>query len=123
MESMGIISKVDEPSPWYTGMVVVPKKSGEYVYVNLKRLHESVLREVHSLPNVDKTIAQLTSAKCCSKLDANSGFRQTPLAKSSSVHSLLPPANTVSINCPLAFLVPQSTSRSRCPPSSVDSAE
>ena len=28
MESMGIISKVNEPTPWSTGMVVVPKKSG-----------------------------------------------------------------------------------------------
>ena len=28
MESMGVITKVDEPTPWCAGMVVVPKKSG-----------------------------------------------------------------------------------------------
>ena len=28
METMGIISRVDEPTPWCAGMVVVPKKSG-----------------------------------------------------------------------------------------------
>ena len=29
MVAMGVISKVDEPTPWCAGMVVVPKKSGE----------------------------------------------------------------------------------------------
>ena len=29
MESMGIISKVELPTPWYAGMVVVPKKDGK----------------------------------------------------------------------------------------------
>ncbi len=29
MESMGVISKVSEPTPWCAGLVVVPKKSGE----------------------------------------------------------------------------------------------
>ena len=28
MESLGIISKVDEPTPWCAGMVVAPKKGG-----------------------------------------------------------------------------------------------
>ena len=49
----------------------------------LKPLNESVLREVYPLPRVDDTLAQLTGAKVFSKLDANSGFRQIPLAKKS----------------------------------------
>ena len=28
MEAMGVIFKVDVPTPWYTGIVVVPKKEG-----------------------------------------------------------------------------------------------
>ena len=32
MESMGVISKVDEPTPWCAGMVAVPKKMGLFVY-------------------------------------------------------------------------------------------
>ena len=28
MESMGVISKVNDPTPWCAGMVVVPKKNG-----------------------------------------------------------------------------------------------
>ena len=30
MEAMGVISKVEDPTPWCTGMVVVPKKDGRY---------------------------------------------------------------------------------------------
>ena len=63
---------------------MVPKKSGDVcICVDLKPLNESVLREVHPLPKVDKTLTQLTGARVFSKLDANSGFWQIPLAKPS----------------------------------------
>ena len=84
MESGGIISKVDEPTPWCAGMVVVPKKSGAIrICVDLKKLNEGVLREVHPMPKVDETLALLAGATIFSKLDANSGFWQIPLAKDS----------------------------------------
>ena len=84
MESMGVISKVDEPTPWCAGMVVVLKTNGKVrICVDLKPLNENVLREVHPLPKVDETLAQLAGAKVFTKLDANSGFWQIPLAESS----------------------------------------
>ena len=56
MESIGVISKVDEPTPWCAGMVVVPKKEGAIrICVDLKPLNENVLREVHPLSKVDET--------------------------------------------------------------------
>ena len=64
MEAMGVISKVDEPTPWCAGMVVVPKKSGTIrICVDLKPLNESVHREVHPIPKVNETLAQLAGAK------------------------------------------------------------
>ena len=84
MEALGVISKVEEATPWCAGMVVVPKKEGALrICVDLKPLNENVLREIHPLPKVDDTLAQLSSAKVFSKLDANSGFWQIPLAKKS----------------------------------------
>ena len=84
MESIGVISKVDEPTPWCVGMAVVPKKEGAVrICVYLKPLNENVLRKAHPLPQVDKTLAQLAGAQIFSKLDANSGFWQIPLAKRS----------------------------------------
>ena len=80
MVAMGVILPVHDP----TGMVVVPKQSGAVrICVNLKPLNQSVLREPHPIPNVDETLAQLTGARVFSKLDANSGFWQIPLAKES----------------------------------------
>ena len=46
-------------------------------------LNESVLRETQPIPKVDDTLAQLAGAVVFSKLDANSGFWQIPLAKES----------------------------------------
>ena len=84
MESIGVISKVSEPTAWCAGMVVVPKQNGNLrICVDLKPLNENVLSEVHPLPKVDETLAQLAGAKIFSKLDANSGIWQIPLAKKS----------------------------------------
>ena len=41
------------------------------------------MREVHPMPKIDVTLAQLNGAKVFSKLDTNSGFWQVPLAKES----------------------------------------
>ena len=84
METLGVISKVTEPTPWCAGMVIVPKRSGEVrICVDLKPLNESVLRETYPIPQVDETLAQLAGAAFFSKLDANSGFWQIPLSAES----------------------------------------
>ena len=84
MEVMGVISKIQDPTPWCAGMVIVPKRSGAVrICVDLKPLNQSVLREVHPIPKVDETLAQLSGATVFSKLDANSGFWQIPLAEES----------------------------------------
>ena len=75
MEQMQIISKVDEPTEWCAGMVVVLKANGKVrICVNLTNLNESILREFHPLPSVDHTLAQLSGASVFSKLDANSVY-------------------------------------------------
>jgi len=65
-------------------MVIVPKQSGAVcICVDMRPLSENVLREVHTMPKVDTTLAQLTGATIFSKLNANSGFWQIPLAQES----------------------------------------
>lgn len=69
MENMGVISRVDKPTNWCSGMVVVPKSDGSVrICVDLTKLNESVLRENHPLPCVDQTLGQLTGAKIFSKI-------------------------------------------------------
>ena len=85
MEQMEIISKVDEPTEWCAGMVVVPKANGKVrICVDLTKLNESILREYHPLPSVDHTLAQLAGVTIFSKLDANSGFWQIGLSPESA---------------------------------------
>ena len=85
MESLGVISKIDEPTEWCSPMVVVPKPNGTVrICVDLTKLNESVQRERLLLPSVEQTLAQISGAKYFSKLDANSGFWQIQLAPESS---------------------------------------
>ena len=84
MEAQGVISKVQQPTPWCAGMVVVKKKNGGVrICVDLKPLNLFVLREHHPLPKVDDILGQLTGATMFSKLDVNSGFWEVPLAEKS----------------------------------------
>ena len=46
MEEMGVISKVNKPTPWCAGMVIVPKKSGAVrICVDVKALNECSTRD------------------------------------------------------------------------------
>ncbi len=84
MQKLGVISKVSEPTPWCVGMVIVTKPPGKLrVCVDLKLINENVMREVHPLPKVDSTLAQMAGAKVFTKLDTNSGFWQVPLSEES----------------------------------------
>ena len=53
------------------------------ICVDLKPLNGSVLGEPHPIPKVDNTLALLSGPTHFSKLDANSGFWQIPLAEES----------------------------------------
>lgn len=85
MESMGVISKVTEPTAWCSGMVVVPKSLKEKlrICVDLTPLNVAGTRECHILPAVDQTLAMMSDAKVFTKLDARSGFWQIPLTPES----------------------------------------
>ena len=54
MEKMGVISKVNGPTDWCAGMVIVPKAAGSVrICVDLTKLNRSVCRESHILPAVN----------------------------------------------------------------------
>ena len=84
MLETGVISRVDTPTEWCAPMVVAPKGNGKVrLCIDLTALNRYVKRENHPLPSVDITLAKLSGAKLFTKLDANSGFWQTPLAEES----------------------------------------
>ncbi|KAL7846654.1 hypothetical protein SRHO_G00216340 [Serrasalmus rhombeus] len=83
MEKLGVISRIEEPTEWCSGMVVAPQKDKDEVRicVDLTPLNEAVCREKFILPSVDQTLGMLSGAKFFSKIDANMGFWQIPLTK------------------------------------------
>ena len=86
MEKLGVIRKVEEPTPWCAGMVVVPKSNGKVrICVDLTKLNESVCRENHPLPEIDTLLGEIGQFKVFTKLDANSGFWQQKLANESQL--------------------------------------
>ena len=88
MEELGVIKKVEQPTDWCAGIVVVPKSNGSLrICVDLTKLNASVRRERHVLPAVDQIVAQLSDAKVFTKLDANAGFWQIKLAKDSVLYT------------------------------------
>lgn len=75
MESLGVISRVEQPTDWCAGMVVAPKTNGTVrICSDLTKLNEAVKRERHILPSVEHTLGQLEGAQVFSKLDANLSF-------------------------------------------------
>lgn len=80
LESLGVIEKIDKPTPWVAGMVVVPKKNGEVrICVDYQSLNKAVRRERWILPAVDEILNQLSGAKFFSKLDCRNGYFQIEL--------------------------------------------
>ncbi|UYV72188.1 K02A2.6-like [Cordylochernes scorpioides] len=85
MTSNGVIEKVEGSSEWCSPMVLVANSSGKLrICVDLSILNQNILREIHPIPVVEHTLAQLKGAKLFTKLDANSGFWQIPLSSESS---------------------------------------
>ena len=86
MKQLGVIAPVQEPTPWCSGMVVVPKANGQArICVDLNQLNKSVCRERYPLPAVEQILSQLACATVFSKLDANSGCWQILLAPESTL--------------------------------------
>lgn len=84
MERKGVISPIDDPTDWCSGMVVAPKKNGKVrICVDLTVLNKAVRREIHPMASVDENLAKLKGSQIFTKLDANSGFWQIPLDSAS----------------------------------------
>ena len=86
MEKLGVIRRVNVPTRWCTGMVVVLKLDGRIrICVDLTKLNQNVQRECRPIPSVDHTLTQLGGTRIFSKLDTNSGFWQVHLQEDSAL--------------------------------------
>ncbi|GFO04659.1 polyprotein [Plakobranchus ocellatus] len=87
MERKGVIKKVQVPTEWVNGLVIVEKQDSKDIQLCLdpRNLNKAIKREHHPLPTIEEIITRSTGAKVFSKLDANSGYWQIPLDEDSQL--------------------------------------
>ena len=85
MVSEGIISKVEEPTEWVSGMVVVEKANGDLrLCIDPRPLNKAIKRQHHKMPTTDEVLAEMAEAKFFSKVDASSGYWQIQVSEEST---------------------------------------
>ena len=86
LEALGVIAKVDEPTPWVSSVVVTTKKSGSLrVCIDPKPLNAALKRERYPLPVLDDLLPELAEAKVFSTVDLRAGYWHCILDEGSSI--------------------------------------
>ncbi|CAH8560353.1 unnamed protein product [Dicrocoelium dendriticum] len=83
--SLGVISKVDEPTDWVSQVAIITKKSGELrICIDPKPLNAALKREYFTLPTLDDMLPVLCNSKVFTKVDLASAFWHVSLDDESS---------------------------------------
>ena len=86
MVSLGVITPVDEPTPWVSQLVITRKKSGALrVCIDPRELNRALLREHYTLPILEDTLHELSTSKLFTKADLSQGYWHIPLDYESSL--------------------------------------
>ena len=85
LQSLGIIEKVIEPTPWVSSLVIVQKPNRQIRVCLDPRDFNKVLRRSHyPTPTVEDILPELTRAKVFSTVDTKNGFWHVELDDDSS---------------------------------------
>lgn len=85
-EELGVIERIEGPTPWVSPIVVAPKPKSPgkiRVCVDMRRANQAIKRERHATPTIKEIIGDLNGATVFSKLDLNQGYNQLELAPES----------------------------------------
>ena len=75
----------DEPTDWYSTVVLTPKKDGESVRASLDMtdVNKYIKRTRHTIPTLRELETKMNGVKYFSHLDMNNGYMQLELAEES----------------------------------------
>ena len=79
LEELDIIEKAEGPTPWVSPIVIVPKKTGIRICVDMRAANEAIDRERHPVPTIEDLIVDLNGSTVFSKIDLNQGYHQLEL--------------------------------------------
>ena len=81
LEELGIIEKVNEPSPWILAMVVDGANREEIrLCIDLRQANKAVIRERHPPPTMECFLAKIGKSTIFSRLDLCKAFHQLLLS-------------------------------------------
>lgn len=83
LENLDIIEKVEKPSKWVSPIVVVPKKEGVRLCVDMRRANEAVRRERFPIPTTEEVLQDLNKSAVFSKVDILMAYHQIELCDDS----------------------------------------
>ncbi|XP_060076193.1 uncharacterized protein K02A2.6-like [Ylistrum balloti] len=84
LEDQDIIEKVNDPTPWVSPVIVVPKPNGDIrICVDMRQANQAIVRERHPIPTVDEILYNMNGSTVFSKLDMKYGYHQIELEDSS----------------------------------------
>ncbi|KAK3741501.1 hypothetical protein QZH41_002971 [Actinostola sp. cb2023] len=79
LQDLDIIERAEGPTPWVSPIVIVPKKVGIRICVDMRAANEAIERERHPVPTVEDLIVDLNGSTVFSKIDLNQGYHQLEL--------------------------------------------
>ena len=75
LEKLGVITKITEPTPWISQMVITKKKSGALrVCIDPKELNMALIRERFTIPILEDGVHELGKSAFFTKVDLKSGY-------------------------------------------------
>ncbi|CAB4005904.1 Transposon Ty3-I Gag-Pol poly, partial [Paramuricea clavata] len=83
-EELGVIERIEGPTPWVSPIVVAPKPKSPgkvRVCVDMRQTNQAIKWERHVTPTIKEIIGDLNGAKVFSKLDLNQGYNQLDAAE------------------------------------------
>jgi transposase InsO family protein len=82
----GILTKVDEPTPWISNMVIKETATRFRICLDPSQtLNKAIRRPKYQIPTVEEQLPKLKDAKCFSIMDVNLGFTNIRLDHESSM--------------------------------------
>jgi len=84
LTKQGIVTKVEEPTPWISNMVAIRKPGKLRICIDPKDLNKVIKRPKYQMPTLEEVLPTLSKARIFTVLDAKDGFHQVKLDDASS---------------------------------------
>ena len=80
---LNVLEQVTKPPTWVNPLIVVPKKIGIRLCVDMRMANTAIIREPYQIPTLEEILHEFNGCKYFTTLDFNQGYHQITLAEES----------------------------------------